>query len=385
MKSFKSAFLFFLSLSLILSYVGCGGESKENIPGRADIQSIKIGALLPLTGNMATVGQPKREAIDLAVKKINSNGGIKGSHVSVVFEDSQGQVSLGISALRRFLGSSGFVAYFVDLTPVALATIPIIEENKALTFLGTAHPSVLEQSKWCFRFFPSGKQEASMLSSYFEQKKIETVWILYVDDPYGDAMKRQFEAFSQTHNFKIVGAESFKVGQEDVRSIMTKAAASKAQKIVFIGYGITFPTMLKQAHDLGIYSDRIVGNIGFIGNPALKTLASDLIDGIVFTAPRFALDKSTGDVSPNDFIKNYETEYGKAPTFVAAYTYDAIMLLAEALLKSESFSSEDVKTSMLSLKRYDGVTGKIEIRDDHDFYTEIILATYSKGKILEIL
>ena len=42
---------------------------------------------------------------------------------------------------------------------------------------------------------------------------------------------------------------------------------------------------------------RQVGNIGFIGNPALKTLASDLIDGIVFTAPRFALDLSLIHIS----------------------------------------------------------------------------------------
>src|SRR5437016_2373828 len=60
----------------------------ESQPAR-DSAPIRIGAVLPLSGDSAAWGQQGRWGIDFAVRKVNSAGGINGQRVEVAFEDSQ--------------------------------------------------------------------------------------------------------------------------------------------------------------------------------------------------------------------------------------------------------------------------------------------------------
>ncbi len=52
-------------------------------------EEIKIGAVLPLTGGMASHGEDARRGIDLAVKMKNKAGGINGKKIRVIYEDDK--------------------------------------------------------------------------------------------------------------------------------------------------------------------------------------------------------------------------------------------------------------------------------------------------------
>ena len=56
---------------------------------KKELNEIKIGAALPLTGEGALYGQAAKNAIDLAVSQINEIGGIHGKKVKVLYEDTK--------------------------------------------------------------------------------------------------------------------------------------------------------------------------------------------------------------------------------------------------------------------------------------------------------
>lgn len=88
-----------VTLSFAIIFSGCVKKEEKEI---------KIGAILPLTGDAALYGKSIKKGIDLAVDQINSKGGIKGSKVSVIFEDSKAVPADGVAAFQNLLISIKF-------------------------------------------------------------------------------------------------------------------------------------------------------------------------------------------------------------------------------------------------------------------------------------
>src|SRR5688500_9160494 len=80
-----------------------------------DSGTLKIGALLPLTGSGANYGKSLKQGIDLAVDDINRAGGVNGQRIEIVYEDSQSDPRTGISGFNKLAG--------VDKVPVVLGSL----------------------------------------------------------------------------------------------------------------------------------------------------------------------------------------------------------------------------------------------------------------------
>src|SRR6266849_7106509 len=83
-----------LGLVLALYLGGC-----QNQTNSAD--NIKIGAILPLTGDSASWGEQGRWGIESAVREVNESGGIDGKQVEVIFEDSQAIPRVAVTAFGK--------------------------------------------------------------------------------------------------------------------------------------------------------------------------------------------------------------------------------------------------------------------------------------------
>ena len=55
----------------------------------AQEKAIKIGQVIPITGEAAESGKYHKQGAELAVEKINAAGGIKGRKLTIVLEDDQ--------------------------------------------------------------------------------------------------------------------------------------------------------------------------------------------------------------------------------------------------------------------------------------------------------
>ena len=117
-KSFKLTFLAILA-SMGLVVAGCSSDGGENSG------PLKIGSLLPETGNLAFLGPPEFAGVDLAVADINAAGGVLGQDVEHIRGDSgdtstdiaqqtvDSHISAGVSAIVG-AASSGVSLTVID-------------------------------------------------------------------------------------------------------------------------------------------------------------------------------------------------------------------------------------------------------------------------------
>ena len=78
-----------------------------------EVEPIKIGILLPLSGNDAINGQQMQMAHDFAVVQINANGGIKclgGAELQLVYADTQAKAESGNAETERLINQEGVIA-----------------------------------------------------------------------------------------------------------------------------------------------------------------------------------------------------------------------------------------------------------------------------------
>src|SRR4051794_22371483 len=73
------------------------------VTAQAQRAPIKMGAMIPLTGGGATVGESAQIAVELAVRNINAAGGIAGRPIQLVIADYQTDATAGVSEIKRLV------------------------------------------------------------------------------------------------------------------------------------------------------------------------------------------------------------------------------------------------------------------------------------------
>ena len=114
-RSFLTAIILITALALTL---GCGKKEEE---------VIKIGAILPLTGDVAVWGNNTKEGIDLAVDEINKSGGVNGKKIRIINEDSEALPQKGVAALKTVMERSttpGLKIQGLEGQPLSLGLSP---------------------------------------------------------------------------------------------------------------------------------------------------------------------------------------------------------------------------------------------------------------------
>lgn len=89
---------------------------------------LRIGAIFPLTGDIASYGKAAQQGIDLGVYEINEAGGVNGRRIEVVYEDDQGQPRTAVSAMQKLVSVDGVpVVLGSAASSVTLALCPIAQ------------------------------------------------------------------------------------------------------------------------------------------------------------------------------------------------------------------------------------------------------------------
>src|SRR3989338_3378683 len=90
-------------VAIIIIVVAFSRTPSEDSTGTPETGPIKIGVVVPLTGDGASFGIPIRRAGDLAIEEINTAGGIGGRKLEVVFEDGKCDGKEATSAAQKLL------------------------------------------------------------------------------------------------------------------------------------------------------------------------------------------------------------------------------------------------------------------------------------------
>ena len=337
----------------------------------------KIGAILPLTGNLAFLGEPGKNALTMGQEELRR----KGINIDIKFYDSKADPKEGISAFYKAIDIDKVKFVLTTLTGVSLAVKPIANKKKIFQGIIAIYPAITKGSNYAMRFCYNAELEAKVILDYVEQKNMRKLFIMRSLDPVAEIEVRDYIRPSLESAGIKVEEETFNVGQKDFKAQVLKLRNSGIKTVILLGYGSDFPGILREMKNQMIFDDiQIIGGIGYIELP--EHIEYELVKNAVFTVPSFYVSSIGGKIG-KEFKERYKLKFNKDVTYDAAYTYDGLKILAEAFENVQNIEPKDIRDYILRKKTFQGVGGVLNFTPDGDVESSISLARYTKNMTWE--
>ncbi len=363
-KRAKSILLVLLAVVLLLASCGKSPESKDPSPeteGAATAgETIKIGGLAPLTGDVSIYGIAVNNGVKLAIKEINAKGGVLGKEVDYIVYDEKGDPVEATNAYNRLVNDDKIDALIGDVTSgpsIAVAQRAARDNMPMITASGTS-ADITKQGANVFRACFIDEVQGDLMAAFVAKNlQLKKAAILYcVSDNYSQGLTDAFVARCEKEGIEIVANENYSSGDTDFKTQLTKIMSAEAEVLYVPNYYNDNIMIVRQAKQVGLDVPYLGGD-GWDGVLSENVIGEDKndADGSYFTN-HYAKD------DPNEklqaFLKAYQEEYNAEAVSFSALGYDAAMIMLQAIEEAGSTDSDAVVAALKNIK-YEGVTGDI--------------------------
>lgn len=355
---------------IFLGMIGCAKKEEGGI---------KIGAILPLTGEAAKYGLNTKNGIEIALEEINRKGGVKGKKVSIIYEDSQADPKKAVSVFQK-LTTVDKVSFF--LGPIAsssvLAVAPIANKKKVIILAPAASsPEITNAGDYIFRNVMSDLFDGHAVADFaFNNLKKMTAGIIYINNDFGIGLEASFKASFEKYGGEVVIVEAFYPGDNDFRTQLAKIKSS-APEVVFLAGQKEMGHILRQAIELGLNPQWI--SFSMFEDPEILKIAGNAANNVYYTYRVFDPDSDISVVK--DFTESYKRKYGQLPDIFAGLAYDAAKILTLAIGKGGQ-DMEKVKDALYNTKNFPGVVGSTTFDENGDVIKPIGIKKVENGKFI---
>ena len=211
-----------------------------------------------------------------------------------------------------------------------------------------------------FRVCYTDAFQAAMMTKFARSLDVDKVAMLFDgNNPYGTSLSNAFKVEFVKLGGSIVAEESYRAGDADYAPQL-KAIKLKNPDIVFLpSYFAEAAIIIKQARQLGIEVP-FLGTDGWNSNELL-TFAGQAVNNCYF-ASHFSSEHLSENAK--SFSEAYRAKFQAAPPPLAALSYDAVRLVADALKRSGSTDSTALRDTLAKTNDFAGVTGTIAFDQD---------------------
>ncbi|HRP91005.1 MAG TPA: penicillin-binding protein activator [Edaphocola sp.] len=346
---------------------------KEKNQQNEDKQVVKIGVILPLTGEAAPYGTKLKDGIEFAFNLKNG----KEQKFELIFEDSKGDDKLAISSYLKLKSETKFIIGPFNSSEV-IALSQNINRDKNFLLLPTAtSPQITGISKYIFRIISSDLFDSKVLSSYITTvDSLDKISIVYLNNEYGVGFANSFKNSLKENNITLVGEYALENNVKDFRSIVSRIRNTDNESVVIIGIN-EIGYFLKQAKEQGLKSRFY--STGMIENPEVLNIAGESANGVVYTYPSFDLNSTSK--STTDFVKSFENEKKTTPSILEALGFDAFNLLFEAINEVGN-DVEKVRSYFLTKGTFECSTGQLSFDENGDVIKPIGIKTIKNKEFI---
>jgi branched-chain amino acid transport system substrate-binding protein len=377
----KKRMMFMLAAGALL-LTACAAPKPRVSNNTSTGKTIKIGMNMELSGAVAAYGEAEKNGIDLAVKKINSEGGVLGKKIELITKDNKSDNIEAATVASNLSIRSKVSAIVGPATSGAVkAAIPNVTKAKVpmVTPSATDDAITLKNGKvqpYVFRSCFQDSFQGTMLAKYgTETLKAKNAVI--IGDNSSDYAIGLTKAFKKEFKGNIVAEENFTTGDKDFQALLTKIKNKKYDFIYIPGYYNEAGLIIKQAREMGI-TVPILGADGFGDEKLVQTAGKANITNIFYTG-HFSTHAPAND-TVSEFIASYKKEYGADPSAFNALGYDAVMMIKQAIEDEQSASASDIKHGLENLSGFKGVTGTMKMDKNHNPEKSAVVLGLTKGK-----
>lgn len=377
MKMMKKRSIVSLALAAALMIVPMAGCTK----GEGSGDTIKIGGLAPLTGEVSQYGKAVDNAIQLAVKAINEKGGILGGKkIDYICYDEKGDANEAINAYNKLAQTDKVVALVGDVTSKpckAVAQKATADNMPMITPSGTA-ADITEVGENVFRACFIDPYQGELMADYASKKlNAKTAAILYDNgDTYSTGIADAFEAAAKELGITVTNKEGYQTGSTDFNSQLTKIKASNPDVLMVPVYYSDVALIAVQAKAQGITST-FLGADGWDG--VLEKIDASNVDAVADSYFCSQYSATSTDEDLQAFLKLYKETYKMDANMFAVLGYDAMMIMADAIDRAGSTDSDKIIEALKSTD-YKGLTGTTTFDEKRNPVREAIITNCKDGK-----
>src|SRR3989337_372109 len=362
-------------------------------------QKLKIGCILPLSGQGADIGQSVLEGIQLAFNSLNIQDENSISTLQLVIKDSAGEIN-SISLLENLAKDEDVVVMIGPLfSKTVLASAKVVDKYKIPIFSPTAtSKNISGISPYIFRNSLTNQMQGNAIADYsINHLNLRKFAVLYQRDAYGIELENAFEKELKSFGGEIIFSEPFDPEQNDFEPQITAIGGIKDSDLrKLTGEGKPKPELQYEAIFIPAHADRVglilpelvyynISDIPILGgnglnSPDLIRIGGKYSEGVIFVDGFFPLSENP---IVKEFVDRYRTFFNKWPDIYSANSYDAAMIILE-IIKNGAKNREDVKNGLLNLIDYNGVSGITTVQSSGDSEKALYFLTVKHGKIVEI-
>ncbi|ASC72137.1 Amino acid/amide ABC transporter substrate-binding protein, HAAT family [Halomicronema hongdechloris C2206] len=340
------------TVAMTVLVAACGGtqqttEDTEATTESASRETVDLGALLPMTGDLQAFGETSLNGINMAVDDINADGGVLGKTLAVNVGDTQTAAQPSIDAAQKLISLEGVVAIIGALS--SGNTIPVAESitsKNTIPQISSASTSPvitgLNDNDFLFRTVPSDAFQGVALAQIAREQELEQLAVIYINNDYGQGLAESFKAAFEAQGGTITGMVPYEQAQASYRGELQQLAQGDATALTLIGYPENGITILKQALEEGFF-DSFVFTDGMKAPEVIDAIGAETLEGAFGTAPQALTDSDAYQT----FVSAYEAAYGELPPKPYIDTaYDATMLLALAIQKAGNTDGAAIRDAL---------------------------------------
>ncbi len=339
--------------------LACGGEKP------ADSQGVKVGFFGALTGQQATFALSGRNGALLAIDEVNRAGGVLGRPLSLIAEDDRGEASEAASAVSKLITRDHVVALIGEnASSRSLAAAPIAQSyGVPMISPSSTNVEVTKKGDYIFRVCYIDAYQGRVLAA-FARKKLKAQTAAILTDARSDYSVGLADAFRSAFTAiggRVVAEAKYSEGDSDFSAQLTSFRPFAPDVLFVPGYYTDAGLIARQARGLELKAT-LLGADGW-DSPKLVEIGGEAMEG-AYLSNHYSVD----DPSPavRRFVEAYRKRYGSDPDSIAATSYDAMRLLADAITRAGSTEGPRIRDALASTKDFAGVTGTITMDADRN-------------------
>jgi branched-chain amino acid transport system substrate-binding protein len=327
-----------MALCLGVFFFGCKEKKSE---------TIKIGAILPLTGKFADAGNSVRVGIAIAAQELNETSDNK---FEVIYYDTESEVKNATSGYTKLKSINKCEIFFTSMSDHCLALKPLAIKDSLLLFCIASHPDITKENhQLVFRPANTGIDEAIFMINYIRNNMPSSSIFVYSYN--ADAGIELEKKFKEELSDKVIGSCIYEEDLSSIKNITLSSRYKNAEVIIVIGFSPTMGSVIKSLRESG-YKGDIIANAGF-NNPSVLNVVGDYAKSVSYTDYDFPYTTTMHQVKDSISHADYKTSFSS----LSYMSYVPMYIISNAL-KNGDFSTHSIG-SFLSVEKEYNVNGAI--------------------------
>lgn len=332
------------------------------LAGPAMAETIKVGAILAVTGGASFLGGPEARSLEMMVDEINAKGGINGNKIELIIKDSAASPEKAISFAKQLIEEDKVLAIIGPSTSGETMKIKNIAQQAKTPLISCGAAEVIVNPVASYVFKTPQKDSFAVRKIFMEMNKmgISKIAVLAGNTGFGKAGKAQLLKLAPEFGIKVLEVEVYDKKSNDLSAVVAKIKANKDVQAVVNwsivpAQAIVAKNMRQAGWDVPLFQSHGFGNIKYV------QAAGAAAEGIIFPAGRLLIAESLPDDNPQKALlmaykKDYEAKFNEPASTFGGHGYDAITILAAAI-KEGGNDREKVRDAIENLKGFAGTGG----------------------------